>query len=111
MVTSANFKINYCGMPSRFFDCCGLLCFAEKYLSRFKPDSSLVHGDGSRFPNANDNGFVGGVNSFGYQPLPKDEYLSFSAVPEPSRVMDPRLESSKKFMGSISALKELVRSK
>ncbi|KAM7525108.1 hypothetical protein LguiA_015010 [Lonicera macranthoides] len=84
-----------------------IMILSEKYLSRFKPDSSLVHGDGSRFPNANDNGFVGGVNSFGYQPLPKDEYLSFSAVPEPSRVMDPRLESSKKFMGSISALKEL----
>lgn len=78
-------------------------------MSRVKPDSGSVHGDVSRFSNANDNGFLGEINSFGCQPLPKDESLSFSTASEPSKLPDPRLEGSKKLMGSVSALKELVR--
>lgn len=84
-----------------------LINLADKYLLRLKPDPSFVHGDGSRFPNANDNGSINDVNSFGYQPLPKEESLSFPTVSEPSRVLESRLESSKKLMGSVSALKEL----
>lgn len=76
------------------------------YMSRVKADSGSMPGDLSRFPNANDNGFVGNLSSFGNQPLPKEESVSA----EPSRLLDPRLEGSKKSMGSVSALKELVRS-
>ncbi|KAF5473108.1 hypothetical protein F2P56_009748 [Juglans regia] len=65
-----------------------------------------IHGDWSIL-NANGNGFLGGVNSFGDQPLSKEEPVSFSAASEPSRPLDPRLEGSKKLMGSVSALKEL----
>ncbi|GMY37319.1 RNA polymerase II C-terminal domain phosphatase-like 1 [Fagus crenata] len=80
---------------------------ANIYMSRVKPDSGSMPGDVSRFPNANDNGFVGNMNSFGNQPLPKEESVSFSTASEPSRLLDPRLEGSKKSMGSVSALKEL----
>lgn len=79
-------------------------------MSRVKADSGSMPGDISRFPNANDNGFVGNLSSFGNQPLPKEESVSFSTAAEPSRLLDPRLEGSKKSMGSVSALKELVRS-
>lgn len=79
--------------------------FADVYMSRVKSDSGSGHGDGSRFSNANDNCFMGEINSFGSQPLAKDESLSS----EPSKLLDPRLEGSKKLMGSVSALKELVR--
>jgi RNA polymerase II C-terminal domain phosphatase-like 1/2 len=82
----------------------------DTYLSRVKPDSGPVHGDVSMFLNANDNGFVGNLNSFGNQPLSKEESVSFAIASEPSRLLDPRLEGSKKSMGSVSALKELVRS-
>ncbi|CBI35689.3 unnamed protein product, partial [Vitis vinifera] len=47
------------------------------------------------------------TNSFGYQSFPKEGSMSFSTASESSRLLDPRLESSKKSMGSISALKEL----
>lgn len=83
---------------------------ADVYMSRVKPDSGPVHGDTSMFLNANDNGFVGNLNSFGNQPLSKEESVSFSTASEPFRLLDPRLEGSKKSMGSVSALKELVRS-
>ncbi|CAK9152509.1 unnamed protein product [Ilex paraguariensis] len=82
-----------------------LMNLADKYLSRLKPDSSSVHGEGSRF--ANDNSFMSEMNSFGYQSLPKEDSVSFSASSEPPRVLDPRLEASKKSMGSVSALNEL----
>ncbi|KAK3018861.1 hypothetical protein RJ639_004426, partial [Escallonia herrerae] len=84
-----------------------LMTLADKYLSRLKPDSGSAHGDGSRFPSLNDNGFAGDVNSFGHQPLPREESFTFPSASEPSRVLDPRLEGSKKSMGSVSALKEL----
>ncbi|KAE7995638.1 hypothetical protein FH972_000412 [Carpinus fangiana] len=80
---------------------------ANTYLSRVKTDSGPVHGDVSMFLNANDNGFVGNLNSFGNQPLSKEESVSFAIASEPSRLLDPRLEGSKKSMGSVSALKEL----
>lgn len=80
---------------------------ANMYMSRSKPDSGSMHGDASMFPSANDNGFVGNLDSFGNQPLSKEESLSFSTASEPSRLLDPRLEGSKKSMGSVSALKEL----
>lgn len=79
--------------------------FADVYMLRVKSDSGSGHGDGSRFSNANENCFMGEINSFGGQPLAKDESLSS----EPSKLVDPRLEGSKKLMGSVSALKELVR--
>ncbi|KAL9456111.1 hypothetical protein AB3S75_005348 [Citrus x aurantiifolia] len=76
---------------------------ANVYVLRVKSDSGSGHGDGSRFSNANENCFMGEINSFGGQPLAKDESLSS----EPSKLVDPRLEGSKKLMGSVSALKEL----
>lgn len=57
--------------------------------------------------NTNDNGFVSDGHSSGYQQFPKEESLSFSTTSDPSRHPDPRLEGSKKSMGSVSALKEL----
>lgn len=83
-----------------------LLNLADKYISHLNPNTGPVHGDGNRFPSANGNGFVGDVNSFGYQPL-QDESPTFQYGQGPSRVMDPRLEGSKNLMGSVSALKEL----
>ncbi|KAK6149867.1 hypothetical protein DH2020_017392 [Rehmannia glutinosa] len=78
----------------------------DKYISQLRPDSNYVPGDGSRFPNQRDNGFVNDANSFGYQSLPKEEGLTFSPAPPP-RILDPRIEASKKPTGSIAALKEL----
>ncbi|GAV74436.1 dsrm domain-containing protein/NIF domain-containing protein [Cephalotus follicularis] len=80
---------------------------ADIYMSRIKPDSVSPHGDISRFPNANDNGFSANVNSFGSPSLPKEDSVSYSTASESSRLLDPRPESSKKSMGSVSALKEL----
>ncbi|KAI9395850.1 hypothetical protein POPTR_004G040000v4 [Populus trichocarpa] len=76
------------------------------YMSRVKPDSGPMLGDSSRYPSANDNGFLGDMNSFGNQPLLKDENITYSATSEPSRLLDQRLEGSKKSMGSVTALKE-----
>ncbi|KAI3456311.1 hypothetical protein Pfo_012974 [Paulownia fortunei] len=84
-----------------------LLYLADKYLSQLRPDSSYIPGDGSRFANQKDNGFVGDGNSFGYQSLPKEEGVPFSTAAAPPRILDPRIEASKKPMGSIAALKEL----
>lgn len=78
-------------------------------ISYISPTDVYIHGDWSIL-NANGNGFLGSVNSFGDQPLSKEEPVSFSAASEPSRPLDPRLEGSKKSMGSVSALKELVNS-
>lgn len=64
--------------------------------------------DGSRFANSNDNGFIRDAYPIGYQPLPKEETTSFSIASESPRILDPRLEASKKSMGSITELKELV---
>ncbi|XP_011006883.1 PREDICTED: RNA polymerase II C-terminal domain phosphatase-like 1 [Populus euphratica] len=76
------------------------------YMLRVKPDSGPMHGDSSRYHSANDNGFLGNMNLFGNQPLPKDELVAYSAASEPSRLLDPRLEGSKKSLGSVTALKE-----
>lgn len=73
-------------------------------MSRAKPDN----GDASRYSSANDNGYLGNVNSFGSLPLPKDEPVSSSAALDPSRLLDPRLEGSKKSMGSVTPLKEFA---
>lgn len=80
---------------------------ADIYLSRAKDEPGSGYGDVSGFPNANDNGYVGNVSSLGNHPLPKEEAVSFSAVSDLSRVLDPRLEVSKRSTGSVSALKEL----
>ncbi|KAK2436791.1 RNA polymerase II C-terminal domain phosphatase [Trifolium repens] len=80
---------------------------ADIYLSRAKDEAGSAYGDVSGFPNANDNGYVGNVSSHGNLPLPKEESVSFSAASDPSRVLDPRLEVSKRPFGSVSALKEL----
>ncbi|XP_073264610.1 RNA polymerase II C-terminal domain phosphatase-like 1 isoform X2 [Populus alba] len=79
---------------------------AGMYMSRVKPDSGPMLGDSSRYPSANDNGSLGDMNSFGNQPLLKDENITYSATSEPSRLLDQRLEGSKKSMGSVTALKE-----
>ncbi|KAJ6769805.1 RNA polymerase II CTD PHOSPHATASE [Salix purpurea] len=76
------------------------------YMSRAKPDSGAMHGDSSRYPSADDNGFLGDTNPFGNQSLPKDELVAYPAASEPSRLLDPRLEGSKKSSGSVTALKE-----
>ncbi|KAJ6925814.1 RNA polymerase II C-terminal domain phosphatase-like 1 [Populus alba x Populus x berolinensis] len=79
---------------------------AGMYMSRVKPESGPMLGDSSRYPSANDNGFLGDMNSFGNQPLLKDENITYSATSEPSRLLDQRLVGSKKSMGSVTALKE-----
>ncbi|KAJ6885828.1 hypothetical protein NC651_026477 [Populus alba x Populus x berolinensis] len=76
------------------------------YMLRVKPDSGPMHGDSSRYPSANNNGFLGDMNLFGNQPLPKDELVAYSAASESSRLLDPRLEGSKKSSGSVTLLKE-----
>ncbi|KAH1217324.1 RNA polymerase II C-terminal domain phosphatase-like 1 [Glycine max] len=65
-----------------------------------------TYGDVSGFPNVNDNGYMGIASSLGNQPLSKEDSASFSSA-SPSRALDPRLDVSKRSMGSISALKEL----
>lgn len=82
---------------------------ADKYLSRLKPDPSSTAGDGFRFPNASDNGFVDDMSPFGYQSYLKEDRVSHSFASEPSRVLDPRLEVLKKSVGSVASLRELVR--
>ncbi|KAJ8549588.1 hypothetical protein K7X08_033295 [Anisodus acutangulus] len=84
-----------------------LMNLADKYLSRLKPDSSSTLGDGFRFPNASDNGFVDNMSPFGYQSYPKEDRVSHSFSSEPPRVLDPRLEVFKKSVGSVGALREL----
>ncbi|XP_059671081.1 RNA polymerase II C-terminal domain phosphatase-like 1 [Cornus florida] len=84
-----------------------LINLSDKYLTHVKPDSCSVHGDGSRFPTVNENGCTSDANSLGYQPLPKEESMSFSMASEAPRFLDPRLDGSKKSIGSVSALKEL----
>ncbi|MCD7459940.1 hypothetical protein HAX54_042355 [Datura stramonium] len=79
----------------------------DKYLSRVKPDSNSTLGDGFRFPNASDNGFVDNMTPFGYQSYPKEDRVSHSFASEPPRVLDPRLEFFKKSVGSVGALREL----
>ncbi|PIN07645.1 Phosphoprotein phosphatase [Handroanthus impetiginosus] len=69
-----------------------LLCLADKYLSRLKPDSSFMPGDGGRLGKLKENGFTSDVPS------------TASVSP---RVLDATTEASKKSMNSISALKEL----
>ncbi|OMO76472.1 Double-stranded RNA-binding protein [Corchorus capsularis] len=80
---------------------------ADTYISRVKSDSGSAQGDVSRLPNTNDNGFLSNLTSFGNQPSAKEESMSFSTASEQSRLVDPRLEGSKKPMGSVTALKEL----
>lgn len=77
--------------------------FTDKYVSRLNPDSSSAPGDGIR------NGFANDNNVFGYQSMPKEDVLPFSSSSEPLRALDSRLEASKKSMGSVAALRELVR--
>lgn len=85
------------------------IVLADKYMSRLKSDSGSVHGEGSWFSSANDNGFTSAVGSFGYQRLPKEQSPSLSNASDSSRVLDSRLEGSRKPTGSVSALEELVR--
>ncbi|XP_004293503.1 PREDICTED: RNA polymerase II C-terminal domain phosphatase-like 1 isoform X1 [Fragaria vesca subsp. vesca] len=80
---------------------------ANIYISRGKPDALPIHGDASKFSNVTNNGFMGNMNSFGTQPLPKEDSLSSSTSSEPSRPLDPRLDNSRKSVSSVSALKEL----
>lgn len=79
-------------------------------MSRIKPDTGSAQGDLSRSANTNENGFPGNLNLYGNQQSSKEESMPFSNAPEPSRLLDPRLEGSRRSMGSVTALKELVRS-
>ncbi|GKV45843.1 hypothetical protein SLEP1_g52881 [Rubroshorea leprosula] len=79
---------------------CSIKKLADIYMSRTKSDS----GNASWQINANNNGFLG---TFGNHSLAKDE--SFSSASESSRLVDPRLDSSKKSVDSVSALKELCK--
>lgn len=78
-------------------------------MSSLKPDSSSVPGDWRRFPNTTNNGFANDFGSWGYQASPKEEPGSFSTASVLPRVLDSRLDASKRPMGPITALKELVR--
>ncbi|KAL0321216.1 UNVERIFIED_CONTAM: RNA polymerase II C-terminal domain phosphatase-like 1 [Sesamum radiatum] len=78
-----------------------LLYLADKYLSQLKPDSSNMPEDGSRVGKLKDNGFIGDVNSVGYQSVPRAPAVA------PPRILDHSTEASKRSMSSISALKEL----
>ncbi|KAF8409296.1 hypothetical protein HHK36_005370 [Tetracentron sinense] len=80
---------------------------ADRYLSHVKLDPSSLHGDLDKFSHANENGFLSDANSIGYQSFPKEDPMPFSTTSEPSRFLDPRMEGSKKSMGSVSALKEV----
>ncbi|KAB2079246.1 hypothetical protein ES319_A06G219300v1 [Gossypium barbadense] len=82
-------------------------CLADTYLSHIKPDSGSAQADVSRLSNMNDTAFLGNMNSHGNQPSSKEEFMSFSIASESPRLVDPRLEGSKRSMGSIAALKEL----
>jgi len=82
--------------------------FEDIYLSSAKDEPGSTYGDVSGFPNVNDSGYMGIASSLGNQPLSKEDSASFSTA-SPSRVLDPRLDVSKRSMGSISSLKELVR--
>ncbi|MBA0778862.1 hypothetical protein Gotri_006677, partial [Gossypium trilobum] len=82
-------------------------CLADTYLSHIKPDSGSAQADVSRLSNMNDTTFLGNMNSYGNQPSSKEEFMSFSIASESPRLVDPRLEGSKRSMGSIAALKEL----
>ncbi|KAL0363336.1 UNVERIFIED_CONTAM: RNA polymerase II C-terminal domain phosphatase-like 1 [Sesamum calycinum] len=77
--------------------------------SRVQQSSLLLdpcNWDGSRFANQKDNGVLSDASSFGHQSMLKEEVVPFSAAQTP-RILDPRIEASKKPMGSIAALKEL----
>lgn len=74
-----------------------LMNLADKYLSRLKSGTSSVHGDEGRFINDG--------NSFGHQPLLREESMTFSTASGPARALDTKLEGPKK--GSIAALNEL----
>lgn len=83
---------------------------ADMYISRVKPDCGSVLSDSTKLPDMSENGFLSHVSSFGSRASPKEESQSFSTASEPSRLLDPRLDGSKKYLSSVSALKEYVRS-
>lgn len=78
-------------------------------MTRAKSDSASRQGDGNRLSPASENGYFGSVYSFGNQPLPKEDPVPYATTVEASRFQDPRFEGPKNSMGSVSALKELVR--
>lgn len=86
-----------------------LAVFVDIYLSSAKDEPGSTYGDVGGFPNSNDNGYMVIASSLSNQSLAKEDSASFSIASDASRVLDPRLEVSKRPMGSISALKELVR--
>ncbi|XP_047332764.1 RNA polymerase II C-terminal domain phosphatase-like 1 [Impatiens glandulifera] len=71
-----------------------LMNLADQYLSSSNPDSSFVHAEGSKFPSGNNNSFVGNLNSYRHVD---------DSIMDPSRIMESRLDGSKKPMGSVSA--------
>ncbi|CAL1397941.1 unnamed protein product [Linum trigynum] len=76
-----------------------LKALASMYTSRSLPDSVSLLGDTMRYSGVNDNGFSGNVGSFGDEPAPKQDMVSFPPL-------DPRFEGSKRFAGSVTALKD-----
>lgn len=89
-----------------WLDC--IIFLADRYLSLQKPNSSTIPAEWSRPPNPINNGFVNDANSLSYQSS-KEEAVSYSTASEPSRLLDPRLEGSKRPLDPIAALKELVQ--
>ncbi|CAA0836000.1 RNA polymerase II C-terminal domain phosphatase-like 1 [Striga hermonthica] len=84
-----------------------LLYLADKYLSQLRPESGCEPGDGNRFDSRVDNDFTSDVNSFGYHSLPKEDGAFPTVGPPPQRILDPRIEASKRHTGPIAALKDL----
>ncbi|XP_042027811.1 RNA polymerase II C-terminal domain phosphatase-like 1 [Salvia splendens] len=84
-----------------------LVYLADKYLSHRRPDNYVPGNESRIVANQKENGFISDPNTFGYQSLPKEEGAPFSTVAASPRIRDPRIEPSKKPIGSIAALKEL----
>ncbi|XP_047311754.1 RNA polymerase II C-terminal domain phosphatase-like 1 [Impatiens glandulifera] len=76
-----------------------LMNLSDRYLSRSKSDCSSLHADGSRFSGSSD------MNTYRHQTLPAENLPAFSSS------TDPRLDSSKRSMGSVTVLKEFVSEK
>lgn len=78
-------------------------------MAQTKSDCASRQGDVNRTSPTNENGSFGHSNSFANHQLPREESMSYSPAMESSRIINPRMEGSKNSIGSVSALRELVR--
>lgn len=83
--------------------------FTDIYISRAKSDFGSRQVDANRLSAPLDNGYLGTINSSDNRQLQKEEPAPYVSGVEPSRFLDVRMEGSKPSLGSISALRELVR--